>query len=91
MGGPDFVGGEEVGVLSDELLEVKDGGGDVGEVRWVSGGFDLGGDGFLRIVEAREENGGGGDLRYRTITVIAFFSPYRRQSSPSPVTTVSDF
>ncbi|KAK3200573.1 hypothetical protein Dsin_023988 [Dipteronia sinensis] len=59
-GGPDFVGGEEVGVLGDEPLEVGDGGGDVREARWIGGGFDLGGDGFLLVVEAGEKSGRGG-------------------------------
>ena len=64
--GADFVGGQEVGGLSDELFEVGNGGGDAVEVRselsWIgeSGLGELGVDGALGVGEAGEERGGGG-------------------------------
>lgn len=63
-GGTDFVGGQEVGTLGDELFEVRDGGGDgikVGSELSQIGGVSESGlgelrlDGALGVGEAREE------------------------------------
>ncbi|XP_062018109.1 glycine-rich cell wall structural protein 1-like [Rosa rugosa] len=61
----DFVRGEEVGVLGDELLEVGDGGGDLVEEGFEVSGIgesalgELGVDGGLGDGEAGKEGGGG--------------------------------